>query len=268
MDDRELQRRLQGFDFYRGPLSGTVDRATLDAIAGFLNNGRVPVPPGWSKARRVLAAKQLVCRHDQIEVGAIDGLDGPQTRHAFAVYADRLDGGGQARIPERDIEPATAEPATAPTTWPRQRDIEAFYGPKGVNQVRLQLPFPMRLAWDTSYVVNGFSIHRKAHASALRCFGAIERNYSATRRRELGLDLFGGCLNVRRMRGGESWSMHSWGIAIDFDPDRNGLHSTRDTARLARPDCDAFWKIWEDEGWVSLGRTRNYDWMHIQAARL
>ena len=38
--------------------------------------------------------------------------------------------------------------------------------------------------------------------------------------------------------------------------------------RLAQPDGETFWKLWEDEGWVSLGRARNYDWMHVQAARL
>lgn len=57
-------------------------------------------------------------------------------------------------------------------------------------------------------------------------------------------------------------------LAIDFDPERNALKASNKTARLARPDCVEFWKIWESEGWVSLGRTRNFDWMHVQAARL
>jgi len=70
------------------------------------------------------------------------------------------------------------------------------------------------------------------------------------------------------MRGGSSWSVHSWGAAIDFDPDRNSLHASKAFARLAKPDADEFWRIWESEGWVSLGRAKNYDWMHIQAARL
>ncbi len=81
-------------------------------------------------------------------------------------------------------------------------------------------------------------------------------------------DQFGGSLNVRRIRGGKSWSMHSWGIAIDFDPANNQLRWGRDRARFAKPEYEAFWAAWEEEGWVSLGRTRNFDWMHVQAARL
>ena len=34
------------------------------------------------------------------------------------------------------------------------------------------------------------------------------------------------------------------------------------------PEYDAWWRCWESEGWVSLGRLRNFDWMHIQAAKL
>ena len=70
------------------------------------------------------------------------------------------------------------------------------------------------------------------------------------------------------MRGGTRWSTHAWGIAIDYDPDRNQLKWGRDRAAFARPEYDAWWRLWEEEGWVSLGRTRNYDWMHVQAAKL
>lgn len=51
-------------------------------------------------------------------------------------------------------------------------------------------------------------------------------------------------------------------------PDRNQLKMGRDRAVFARPDYDVWWRCWEEEGWTSLGRTRNYDWMHVQAARL
>ena len=39
----------------------------------------------------------------------------------------------------------------------------------------------------------------------------------------LRLDVWGGCLNVRKMRGGTRNSMHSWGIALDYDPQNNQL---------------------------------------------
>ena len=41
----------------------------------------------------------------------------------------------------------------------------------------------------------------------------------------------------------------------------------RDEARFAEPQYDAWWALWEEAGWISLGRTRNYDWMHVQACR-
>lgn len=39
-------------------------------------------------------------------------------------------------------------------------------------------------------------------------------------------------------------------------------------ASFARPEYEPFWAIVEEEGLVSLGRTRDFDWMHFQAARL
>jgi hypothetical protein len=69
------------------------------------------------------------------------------------------------------------------------------------------------------------------------------------------------------MRGGSSWSVHSFGAAIDFLPDENQLKWGKDKASLARPEYEAFWEIWENEGWMSLGRRKNYDWMHVQATK-
>lgn len=154
------------------------------------------------------------------------------------------------------------------TIWPRQADVPKFYGARGGNQSLLELPYAMRIAWDLRKTVKRISVHRKVHDSAARAFARIADTYSAPERKALGLDLFGGCLNVRKMRGGSAWSMHSWGIAIDFDPARNQLNWGSDKARLADPDAEPFWQAWEDEGWLSLGRARNRDFMHVQAARL
>jgi hypothetical protein len=152
--------------------------------------------------------------------------------------------------------------------WPRQSECFSYYGNVGENQVNLELPFHMKIAWDLGRTVSKISVHKKVYASAKKCFIEIAKTYDEKARAKLGLDLYGGCLAVRKMRGGNSWSMHSWGIAIDFDPVRNPLKASSKTARLAKPDAEAFWKIWEAEGWVSLGRAKNFDWMHVQAARL
>lgn len=213
--------------------------------------------------------------------GAIDGIAGPQTKEAIKAF-QRLNGleidgiAGTATqaamrpdyLPDRDREPPQAEPANVAPVWPRQSAVPSFYGAVGQNQTMLMLPFPMKIAWEPSKIIRQFSVHEKVHDSAKACFERIADAYDESKREALGLDLFGGCLNVRQMRGGSNYSMHSWGIAIDFDPERNQLKWGRDRARLARPDCDTFWDIWEDAGWVSLGRARNYDWMHVQAARL
>lgn len=210
--------------------------------------------------------------------GHVDGWDGKLTRGAIKAFqrihglkADGILGRFTMNemfplpIPERDEDIETKHGSQ---NWPRQRDVEKFYGKPGSNQTFIELPFPMRLAWDTRKIIKSFSIHEKVHDSALRCFERIEDAYDADMRRQIGIDLFGGCLNVRKMRGGSSWSMHAFGAAVDFDPLRNQLAWGKDKARLALPDCNVFWKIWDDEGWVSLGKAANRDFMHVQAARL
>jgi hypothetical protein len=131
----------------------------------------------------------------------------------------------------------------------------------------LTLPYPMRLAWDRAVVIRRFSLHEKVRESAGQALLKILNHYGLEAIRQLGLDLFGGCLNQRKMRGGRARSMHSWGIAIDFDPEHNQLRWGRDRARLASAACQEFLDIWEQNGWISLGRERNFDWMHVQAAR-
>ena len=86
--------------------------------------------------------------------------------------------------------------------------------------------------------------------------------YGADLINDLGLDLFGGCFNHRKVRGGKRLSTHSWGIAIDWDPANNRLRWDHTRARFAG-DAYADWlDIWAAYGFANLGRVRDYDWMH------
>ena len=152
-------------------------------------------------------------------------------------------------------------------TWPRQRDCAAFYGKPGTGHTMLKLPYPMRLAWDPHVAIRRITIHEKCASSARRVLARTRAHYGMEQICELGLDRFGGCYNNRPMRGGSALSMHAYACAIDFDPARNLLRWSARRARLARSDAVRFWEFWEEEGWVSLGRARDFDWMHVQAAR-
>lgn len=273
MKDVDLQRALKAVGYYKGNLDGDIGPASLKAIADFLGVHRVGYH-SWGNARRILAAKQLVCKTAGIEVGIVDGLLGPSTRFAFEVYEARAIGSSAAVKVEtwRDDDLAKRDEIEkinlVPTTWPKQSGVSTHFGKVGENQAMLTLPYPMRLAWDKKVTVTRVSLHEKVIRSAERVMNRVADAYDEKQRKLLGLDLHGGTLNVRKMRGGTAWSMHSWGIAWDFDPERNQLKWTRAMARLAKADCVTFWRLWAEEGWLSLGQARDYDWMHVQAARL
>ncbi|WP_374464150.1 M15 family metallopeptidase [Chryseobacterium sp.] len=130
--------------------------------------------------------------------------------------------------------------------------------------VSIDLPYPMRIAWDVEKSVKKISCHKDIAEPLKTVLNDLLSVYGYDRIRELGIDLYGGCFNFRKMRGGSSYSVHSWGLAIDLDPERNQLKETSQTARFARPEYRPMINIFYKHGFVSLGREKNYDWMHFQ----
>lgn len=128
----------------------------------------------------------------------------------------------------------------------------------------LVLPYPMRLSWDKSVKVNKIQCHKLIQDQLKAVFTGILQVYGYEKIVDLGIDLFGGCFNFRVMRGGTEPSRHSWGIAIDLDPERNQLKETKLTARFARPEYKPMIDIFYKHGFIGLGREENRDWMHFQ----
>lgn len=134
----------------------------------------------------------------------------------------------------------------------------------GTYLVSVNLAFPLRLAWDTNSKVSTIRVHKNVANSVKAIFEDILQQYGYDRIVELGVDLFGGSFAYRAMRNGSEWSKHAFGIAIDLDPLRNQLKETSQTARFARPEYKAMIDIFYKHGFVSLGREKNYDWMHFE----
>jgi len=126
------------------------------------------------------------------------------------------------------------------------------------------LPYQMKLAWDLDTKVSKMRCHKLAAEAFLNVFNDLLAEYGMKEIERLGIDLFGGCFNYRKMRGGTSWSTHAWAIAIDLDPARNKLKETAKTARFARPEYQPMIDIFYRHGFISLGVEKGYDWMHFE----
>ncbi|MFT6835652.1 MAG: AraC-like DNA-binding protein [Francisellaceae bacterium] len=135
---------------------------------------------------------------------------------------------------------------------------------QGSNLVMIKLPYPMRLAWDLDVSVKRMRCHKLVADNFKAVFDELLCVYGYEKIVELGIDLFGGCFNFRKMRNGSDYSRHSWGVAIDLDPARNLLRETSRTARFARSEYKPMIEIFYKHGFESLGVEKNYDWMHFQ----
>ena len=76
--------------------------------------------------------------------------------------------------------------------------------------VAIDLPYPMRLAWDLNTKVKRISVHKLVAENFKAVFNDLLAHYGYEKIVELGIDLYGGTFNFRKMRGGTDWSKHSW----------------------------------------------------------
>ena len=203
---------------------------------------------------------QLFLQSAGYKIPYVDGAFGPETERETLKFQAK-----NGLKPDGVVGPKTWAFVTTVSDY---TSMVNFYGPIGENQTQLDVPYKLKLAWAPSTTLRKITCNERVAKSLYTILENTLKTYGEKEIVKLRLDLFGGCLNVRKMRGGSAWSIHSWGAAIDLDPDNNQLKWGKDRASFAKPVYNDFWQIVEDEGWTSLGRERNYDWMHFQAAKL
>ncbi len=151
--------------------------------------------------------------------------------------------------------------------WPRdvRAEMEAFYGLPGEGHTMLDVPYPLYVEGKR---VDRINVHSRIAEAVHRALTNTLEHYGAKQVKALGLDIYDGCYNNRPKRGGTSLSVHAYAAALDFNAEHNALRMDHAEALFAGPEYEPWWRFWEAEGAVSLGRARDYDWMHVQFARL
>lgn len=209
--------------------------------------------------------------------GDVDGVQGDVTTQAMQAFqrANGLPDNGKysEALAGLLFLPAMPDRADAKaqkpirTRWPHDDSdsLLNFYGEPGEDNVMLKLPYSFRLAWDLNTTVDRVMVHDKCKDAWAEIFERTLQTYGLKTLQELRLHYFGGGMAQRAIRGGSRLSTHNW-CAMDFDPARNGLNTKWRDAAFSHPDYQEFWEIVESVGGVSLGKTRNYDAMHIQFA--
>jgi hypothetical protein len=174
----------------------------------------------------------------------VDGVVGPAT---FSVMF-----GEEPADTEADTE---EEPEDL-----HQRDLEDLFGtprdPAPYLTVISLVEFKPGLAHVVDFEGNPWGCkvygHRLMEAPLKRAFKALIETGAVSE-----LETYDGCTCVRPMTGGGGWSVHSWGLAIDFNAGTNAYGH--------RPTLSTrFVKCFTDAGFEWGGRWRTPDGMHFQ----
>lgn len=130
----------------------------------------------------------------------------------------------------------------------------------------VDLPYPMRLSWETNTIVRKITCNRAVRTSLMNILDRIYALYGRDLKmvQMARMDLYGGCYCFRRARGLNIPSVHSWGAAIDFDPDKNEMGKKWEKGKGMMP-LEVV-EIFEAEGWSWGGRWKTRpDPMHFEA---
>lgn len=153
-----------------------------------------------------------------------------------------------------------------------QKEKFQYLGAPGLTESldKVNLPFPVVLAWKPSYNIRQFSAHKLVTRHIELVYADLAKLDKHLINRA-GIQLWGGCYEFRPVRGTETrdkppFSAHSWGIAVDTDPVRNGLFMKAPKANLSHAEFDPIHDIWARYGFLNMGHVIGRDYMHHEAS--
>ena len=147
------------------------------------------------------------------------------------------------------------------------RSGNSAFGKAGCENMLVNVPVPANypLKYDGK-PVKSIRIHKLVADRLAAALQDIINHYGEDIEKVApGACCYDGSYNFRQARNSSSQSVHSWGVAIDFDAGNNTMKMSAPKARLSQDIYKPFFDILEYHGFNSLGRRGDYDWMHVQA---
>ena len=240
---------------------GVIGSQTLAAIATALG-------------ATVSSYKATTIKNIQKAVGATaDGVIGSKTLNAII---SKL---GKGVIKKQEVDPLIQKYIDKPIKYTEVnyksslvkqsvlRSGKSAFGKAGCENMLVNVPVPDNypLKYDGK-PVKSIRIHKLVADRLAAALQDIINHYGEDIEKVApGACVYDGSYNFRKTTGTSSYSIHSWGLALDFDASNNTMKMAAPKARLSQPIYEPFWNILEYHGFMSLGRRGNYDWQHCQA---
>ena len=237
---------------------GVIGSQTLAAIATALG-------------ATVSSYKATTIKNIQKAVGATaDGVIGSKTLNAII---SKL---GNGVIKKQEVDPLIQKYIDKPIKYTdvnyksslvKQsvlRSGNSVFGKAGCENLLVNVPVPANypLKYDGK-PVKSIRIHKLVADRLAAALQDIINHYGEDIEKVApGACCYDGSYNFRKTTGTSSYSIHSWGLALDFDASNNTMKMSAPKARLSQPIYEPFWNILEYHGFNSLGRRGNYDWQH------
>jgi D-alanyl-D-alanine carboxypeptidase-like protein len=177
-------------------------------------------------------------------------------------WDDGLVKGAEERLADPDLEDAFAQPYT-PGPIVRATTPDDDPGRVRLDPV-LRAAYPRNAVSRVDFAGKSVRFASRAAPALTRVAARLGRALAADSSLRPFVAKLGGTLNERVIAGTDRPSAHSWGIAIDLDPNRADYWRWTKDGRWRHPIPQAIVDAFEAEGFIWGGRWYHFDTMHFE----